>query len=122
MIPFADVSLQQLAIQIFAIGTVAGRQVFTESHEGSSRQGDSFLSRIVAQLQTRRRKMAEFLLPKAAQRADSRQLCSGLLHNCPAGLSPPYTRRSSLAEFLLPQAMQLAMACSTWSFRPMSGT
>src|ERR1039457_1547264 len=30
--PFAYVALQQLAIQIFAVGTVAGRQVLTERH------------------------------------------------------------------------------------------
>src|ERR1017187_3321420 len=72
MIPFAHVSLQQLAIQILAVGTVAGRKVFAERHDSRGRHG--------------------------------------------------YTRRSSMAEFLLPKAMQLAMACSTWSLRPMSGT
>src|ERR1017187_8478333 len=40
----ARVSLQQLAIQVFAIGTVAGRQVFTESHDCSSRHGDVSLT------------------------------------------------------------------------------
>src|ERR1017187_5534399 len=84
MIPFAHVSLQQLAVQVFAIGTVTGRQVFTESHDGSSRHGDSFLSPIVAHLQTRRRSMAEFLLQTAAQGGGRRLLCSRLLHNCPA--------------------------------------
>src|ERR1035437_8913308 len=72
MIPLANISLQQLAIQIFAIGTVAGRQVFTERYDRRGRHG--------------------------------------------------YTLRSSMAEFLLPKAMQLAIECSTWSLRPMSGT
>src|ERR1019366_7715705 len=72
MIPFADVSLQQFAVEVLAVGTVAGRKVFAERHDSRGRHG--------------------------------------------------YTRRSSMAEFLLPKAMQLAMACSTWSLRPMSGT
>ena len=72
MIPFANVSLQQLALQVFAVGTVAGRQVLPERYDRRGRHD--------------------------------------------------YTLRRSMAEFLLPKAMQLAMACSTWSLRPMSGT
>jgi len=49
MIPFAHVSLQQFAIQVFAVGTVAGRQIFAERYNRCCRHGALFPYSILSQ-------------------------------------------------------------------------